>query len=268
MPKIVKVALLKLRSSRLGEAVISLADFDVRRRLPHVPFPVYLQLTKNLSEQFRGGAESAERANFRRLVNSSNARVLWDIGANVGQYSWEFIGGADGRRAVLFEPDQRNVRTISKTIKRNGLTNCFVVEAAAAASEGESTFYLDRISGKQGSVRPTSPIAKAMSRPQVEVRVRTITLDGALSGHPAPDVLKVDVEGAEEAVVQGAAAVLRDARPLLMIEIAQENYAGLAPLLSGAGYRLFDAKSLAPSVFSSFLHIGLHREQHAALIPI
>ena len=58
-----------------------------------------------------------------------------------------------------------------------------------------------------------------------------------------PDVIKIDVEGAEARVPAGAATVLR-ARPCIICEVAKENATAVSNLLAASGYTLYDGEQL------------------------
>jgi hypothetical protein len=57
----------------------------------------------------------------------------------------------------------------------------------------------------------------------------------------APDVLKIDVEGAEIEVLVGGAELLRNSRPSIVCEISADNSSEATSLLRKAGYLLYDA---------------------------
>jgi hypothetical protein len=68
-----------------------------------------------------------------------------------------------------------------------------------------------------------------------------MTLDRLLDLRPAPDLLKVDVEGAELQVIRGAEEALRLGVALL-IKVGTEHSVKVAQLLRPHGYRFFDAE--------------------------
>ena len=72
------------------------------------------------------------------------------------------------------------------------------------------------------------------------VVVPTLTLDTLLEHFDAPSVVKIDVEGAEHLVLQGAAGLLRDVRPALIVEVGSEAREAATRVLREAGYTLFD----------------------------
>jgi hypothetical protein len=70
--------------------------------------------------------------------------------------------------------------------------------------------------------------------------VQTITLDWLLARSPVPDILKIDVEGAEYEVLKGAHQLLSQVRPLILCEVSSENADQIGKLLRSYGYELFD----------------------------
>jgi hypothetical protein len=72
--------------------------------------------------------------------------------------------------------------------------------------------------------------------------VVTVTLQWIAENLPAPDLIKIDVEGAERAVLEHAGLqLLHDVRPRWIIEVAAENNRPIGQILRAARYRLFDA---------------------------
>lgn len=73
-----------------------------------------------------------------------------------------------------------------------------------------------------------------------EQLVPTLTLDLILETLPAPDVLKIDVEGAAVLALSGARAVLEQ-RPVLICEVYKKNASTVAQILPTFDYEFFDA---------------------------
>ncbi|BCX19561.1 MAG: hypothetical protein KatS3mg117_3243 [Geminicoccaceae bacterium] len=74
-----------------------------------------------------------------------------------------------------------------------------------------------------------------------ELLVPTATLDQLLEAAFPPDLVKIDVEGAELLVLDGAERLLREVRPTLLVEVAAENAEAATERFRRAGYRLHDA---------------------------
>lgn len=69
--------------------------------------------------------------------------------------------------------------------------------------------------------------------------VMTVTLDWLAARFPAPDVIKIDVEEAELAVLAGGPLVLRQC-PVVICEVAGQNADAVADLLAAGGYQIYD----------------------------
>jgi FkbM family methyltransferase len=70
--------------------------------------------------------------------------------------------------------------------------------------------------------------------------VIAIPLDWLNERLPSPDVLKIDVEGAELEVLQGATKLLSTRRPIVVCEVSEEGSRDVTALLQSHGYTLFD----------------------------
>lgn len=138
-----------------------------------------------------------------------------DVGAHVGYWT-VLLSAAVGPtgRVVAVEAHEPNVRRLRHNLALNGLANVDIVHAAAQASSGEAQL---RVSGTSSS---WNSIVASGTYFQDSVRVVTVPAV-ALADLPLPgriDLLKIDVEGAEDSVLAGAAGVL-DRCSLLVLEI-------------------------------------------------
>ncbi len=134
--------------------------------------------------------------------------TFYDVGANVGLFSLiaaRHIG--EGGQVVAFEPWAGNVDYLRKHVSLNGFEQrVHVVEAAVGASEGMALF------------QPSESPAMGRLSPDGSVSVPILTLDSYVEGGGRPpDVLKVDVEGAELQVLKGAKGVLMKQRPVIFL---------------------------------------------------
>jgi FkbM family methyltransferase len=165
--------------------------------------------------------------------------TVWDIGANMGLFSLAaaVLAGPEGR-VLAVEPDTDLAGLLRRSAAR-GLGHAPVEVLPAAVSDGLSVarFNVARRN------RATSHLAGFGSAMAGGVRstqlVPTVTLDWLAAQFPVPDVLKIDVEGAELAVLSGAAAVLARS-PALICEVSGQNAVAVSGLLAGHGYTLYD----------------------------
>jgi FkbM family methyltransferase len=148
--------------------------------------------------------------------------TFFDIGANVGFFSViaaRLVG--PGGRVVAFEPLPSNARALAHNALLNGLRNVAVRQEALAATDGEATFLL--------STEPTwgklSGAGKPPDQQDGETTVAVRRLDGVIERDrlSAPDVMKIDVEGAEVDLLAGAERTLRERRPVILMELHGTN---------------------------------------------
>jgi FkbM family methyltransferase len=139
--------------------------------------------------------------------------VFYDIGANNGFFSlyasWHVgVGG----KVFSFEPLPGNAENIRKLIQENSLSNCWLEESAVSDSVGKTELYF-------GDSIATPSIVQKEGRGETSM-VPTISLDSFIVSHPIPDLVKLDVEGAETAVLKGAKSLLSiEIPPKWIIEI-------------------------------------------------
>jgi FkbM family methyltransferase len=135
------------------------------------------------------------------------AGFFFDIGANVGYYTIlasRLVGPAG--KVVAFEPVPRNIDFLRQHIELNGATNVVLMPVAVSDSKGTVRFALgpDSAMGHIGEGG--------------ELAVETTTIDDVTDElGVTPDVMKIDVEGAEREVLLGAAKMFERARPVIFL---------------------------------------------------
>lgn len=135
-----------------------------------------------------------------------------DVGAHIGYMvavASRLVGPTG--TVVAFEPNPENIRRLRRTIELNDLRNVMIREVALSDCVGESQFFLSS-SSSMGSLLP-GPSGTPT------VPVRTSTIDEELKTLAVPDLVKIDVEGGENAVLMGAARLIEDHRPELIVEV-------------------------------------------------
>ena len=139
--------------------------------------------------------------------------VVLDIGGNKGDFSLLAAKAAgDSGRVLCFEPEPENVGWIRRSVSKNGYRSIEVVPVALADEDGEATLHLSSFSGWHSLAAPSATASAG------ELTVPTRRLDGFLGerGIGAVDVVKIDVEGAEEQVLAGAGDVFAGTNPMTM----------------------------------------------------
>jgi FkbM family methyltransferase len=138
-----------------------------------------------------------------------------DVGANVGSYT-VLASGAVGARCISFEPAPRAYRALLDNLRLNDLmTRVEARNECLASTPGEVEFTADFDTGNHVVAKPESGVGT--------VRVAVTTLDIALASR-APTILKMDVEGYETSVIDGADRTLRS--PSLRAVLMELNGSG------------------------------------------
>lgn len=133
-----------------------------------------------------------------------------DLGAHVGYFSC-LAGRLVGPRGlvVAFEPNPRNYELLLANVWRNGLTNVVCFPWAVSDHPGLVSLYLSE--GNSGDHRIFETAGRG------SVPVRAVALDTLEVLRPPVDVVKVDVQGAEEAVFRGAERLLAASPEALVV---------------------------------------------------
>lgn len=148
-----------------------------------------------------------------QVLESGRDAVLLDVGANLGDWTGQALRSARGEVTIhAFEPSPGTFRRLSERFRGNGAVRCR--EAAVAANAGEVSFY----SGGDGN--GTNSLSEVSGG--VALVVQAVSIDAYLAENRIADVavLKVDAEGFDFGVIQGAGVALAAGR----IEILQFEY--------------------------------------------
>jgi FkbM family methyltransferase len=134
-----------------------------------------------------------EPQQLHTALELSKGAICFDVGANVGLYSLLFSRVAES--VYAFEPLPRNLFWLYRTMARNRATNVTIIPAAVSSDVGIVSF-------QEGDNCAAGKIAAG------GVPVPCVSIDSIASKVGVPDVMKIDVEGAELSVLQGASTVL------------------------------------------------------------
>ena len=171
-------------------------------------------------------------------------RVFFDVGASYGLHSLRFL--AHGVRTVSFEPNPDCHAFFRACCARNGLVPDIQPIAVGACDglveltvPGDRTYLGTVVSSVKADWQDGRPLASRM--------VPQVTLDAFVQRLGVlPDLIKIDTEGNELQVLEGAEQVLQRGRPLVVLESwpAPGPRHALFDRLAGHGYRL---QALAPT---------------------
>ena len=151
--------------------------------------------------------------------------VVYDIGANVGVYSLSLAIESAERTIVAFEPSPTVFDQLSKNVALNELEEQITLfQVGLGDTSGSQPFYTSSYT-ELSSFRSESA-TRWEARIATTEPVEIVRLDEFVDSHIPPDVLKIDVEGTEAAVLRGAAETLTQHRPVVFVELHED---GLGP---------------------------------------
>lgn len=172
------------------------------------------------------------------LAEFSAGKVFFDIGANIGYYSIlaSKLVGEKGA-VVAFEPVISNLTFLHRHVELNNAKNVRVLSFALSDKQSIASFSL----GQNSAMGHLSENGKGENL----VYVPTVSLDEiAAKMNLMPDVMKIDVEGAEMDVFAGAENVLRTAKPTIFLSThSPELRRDCLEFLQNRGY---EVKSMFP----------------------
>jgi FkbM family methyltransferase len=205
--------------------------------------------------------EDYEPAVFNLLKQTIKpGSVILDVGANVGVLAifmarWASPGG----RVYAFEPSPTPRKVLIEHLRLNGVSSGVTVCPLALGDiEGEATFYAVGISGK------SALSGVNLGREAERFRVPVTTIDAfCRSQNIKPSLIKIDVEGFEFSVLNGARDTLKEFRPSVLVELHPMNWPALGIEPSWAAAQLAELNyTVSPvekqnDIFSEHAHVML-----------
>jgi len=177
------------------------------------------------------------------LLRGEDPKVVIDVGANVGFVTWQFLKAFKNANIYALEPDPVTFGTLKAVHGDNPRVH--VLPIAAADQEGEVAFIQRQVSSNSSLCEMITETSGNHT-----IKVKATTLDRLCAEHSIGHIhlLKIDTEGADLRVLQGATAMLgRGAVEVIMAEFHFiPTYKGDATLdeltafLKGFDFRVFN----------------------------
>ena len=156
--------------------------------------------------------------------------VFYDVGANMGYLTLlasKLVG--DSGLIYAFEPLPLNTEAMQRVLKNNHVNNCRLIPKAVTGHGEMVNLYYPLSNLLMASITSTHPN---------RVSVESVSLDTFANQHQTPNLIKVDVEGAEAEVLAGSVGLCRDVPDLKwIIEIhSPESEQRVKEMLADSGY--------------------------------
>jgi FkbM family methyltransferase len=185
-----------------------------------------------------------------------------DVGANVGQYALKLA--ANTKRCLVIEPAKEQA-WLEEVLP----PNCSFVNLAAGSADGSATLRIPVIDGDRVPGLSTLTEDALEGADCIEQPTQVRTLDGLVAemfGDEEIGFIKIDVEGYEIQVIEGARGLLGEHRPNLQVEIWPEHVRETVPVLHDLEYRglfFFDGVAYDISAFDPAVHCVEERSWNA-----
>ena len=169
--------------------------------------------------------------------------VVWDLGANQRLFTFaaSYKAGVKGK-VVAFEPDLFLTSLLERTLmEKEERSDVTILPIAVSGRNGVAEFA---IASKD---RALNHLAGGPGYPQTQgtrqkMKVLACILDWLSEYLPEPNVIKIDMEGAEADVVSSAGIVLGKFRPVIIVEVASEKEKPIGDIFCKHKYRLLDSR--------------------------
>jgi len=190
---------------------------------------------------------------FKRLESENlDNKVIFDIGAHIGFHSFYFAKLVGSRGKVYsFEPNPKNVERLRIIRDKNddikNVISVFDIAVSNLLSSEEFSMSNDIESGRSsgGFIDTADTIwdrSAFKQRGFTEIKVKTVPVDlfdKELGIKELPDIIKIDVEGAESLVLDGAKNTILNKKPIILMEIhSMLNMFNVVSFLSSISYEM------------------------------
>jgi len=159
-----------------------------------------------------------EKETTEWLINAiNNGDIFFDIGANAGYFS--LLGSrycGEGGQVIAFEPIPSNCNVINQHLNENNINNIIVENIAISKNTEKVNFSIQH--NNANSHMENISITHAVENKKKSIQVSAMSLDDYIDKcKTIPNVIKVDVEGAETLVLEGATRLLQNFNAIWII---------------------------------------------------
>jgi len=236
---------MKLRSlaERLSRGIV------LRRRLPAKFGSLPIYVTPEAALRYWWAMERVDPLLYcmaEELVQPNS--VVWDLGANVGLFSFcaAALAGPSGF-VLAVEPDLWLAQLIarsSKQLRRSHFVCSEVKSLCVSVSDSNRISELQVAERERASNHLVDAAGSTQASGLRQTQLSpSVTLDFLLDYFPKPSILKIDVETHEANVLRGAGRLLKEVRPVIWCEVSHENSEAVTDLFRSSNYELYGVES-------------------------
>ena len=195
----------------IGRVTGSEPDFPTARIVNLGEHSVVFETTNSI-EDYRANELGGERSLVEKYIELlEDGMIVWDVGANIGVFS--LFAARANAQVHSFEPDPGFAKRLRRNIYLNGQDGSITIhEMALNDTNGQITLYTDGVDG----MSPGLSEGDSEDREEVVVDQQR----GDALNLQSPDLLKIDVEGAEGGVIRGMTDIL-ESIDMIVVELHQ-----------------------------------------------
>jgi FkbM family methyltransferase len=190
-------------------------------RLPGVDWKVRVRIVRHAAYYLAAAAPEPQSVALLTEINRMFApHSFWDVGANIGYYSWFLKSQAPGLEVRLFEPDPQNLQLIEATIHANRIPNATLRPVAVTDCAGGAELAIDELTGASSTLErmEASFCENHWGVRGASLVVPAVSIDSERRETAPVHLIKIDVEGHEESVFRGACETLSHDQPIILAE--------------------------------------------------
>jgi len=215
---------------------------------PYGPFRLHSEFTFSNFANWGAGHNKG----FITCIEACRGKTcVFDVGAHVGLVALPAASVlADGGWVHAFEPSDANHAYLNQHIEWNGPARVKPVKALVGASDKKEVPFFESygVHGQNSIILKNESVLTSEAGGYEKKLRPQISIDAYAKEHGLqPQVIKIDVEGAELGVLEGAEKTIASARPLIIlsvhpreIELAGRSLAELKALVAKMGYDIRD----------------------------
>ena len=178
--------------------------------------------------------------------------IFWDIGANIGLYSIYSVLRNENVSTISFEPSTSNLRVLSRNISINNLENKIKILSAPLSNKENQFLTMNEGDFVEGGALNTFgenyDFAGELFDSKMKYKILGTTIKNLLDNNilEIPNYIKIDVDGIEHLILEGAGKYLKDKRiKSLSIEINEdfkEQYNKVIEIMDQNEFKLLHKK--------------------------
>jgi FkbM family methyltransferase len=153
-------------------------------------------------------------------------RCAVDVGAHVGNHTL-YLASVLGLRTIAFEPNPQSFALLKANLEDNGCASLCELHERAVGAHAERVRLIEVPQANSGMTQVETDVTGG---------IESVRLDDVLADEAMIDIIKIDVEGRELEVIEGATSIIRRHRPLLYVEVMAPRFSLVSDLLKQAGY--------------------------------